>query len=320
MQISCSLQIDRFVWMVKQYLQSHNSLVKFRRKANQQLHRQNHFIALCFGSVFPAYQAFFKEQIQNRKRDVLQGARNRHAVNASKDNTQFLINPFGLMFYEVSASNLIKVDLEGNILERGSTEYECFRPGWLLQSAVHAARPDLQCLIHVHTPAGTAVSAMKCGLLKCSQDALLAGEIANHPYRGIFMDEEEMKSIVESLGRSAKVLILQNHGLLVGGDTIEDAFFRLTHVMAACEVQIRLMASGNLDNIILPEEMMLDKERQVILRDRKTSGRVMTKSGTAMPVKELQFEAQVRMLDIMGLKTGYKYKKMPKAFLEKKTQ
>ncbi|XP_070540143.1 alpha-adducin-like isoform X2 [Ptychodera flava] len=245
---------------------------------------------------------------------------NHITVNASKDNTQFLINPFGLMFYEVSASNLIKVDLEGNILERGSTEYECFRPGWLLQSAVHAARPDLQCLIHVHTPAGTAVSAMKCGLLKCSQDALLAGEIANHPYRGIFMDEEEMKSIVESLGRSAKVLILQNHGLLVGGDTIEDAFFRLTHVMAACEVQIRLMASGNLDNIILPEEMMLDKERQVILRDRKTSGRVMTKSGTAMPVKELQFEAQVRMLDIMGLKTGYKYKKMPKAFLEKKTQ
>ncbi|XP_070541286.1 alpha-adducin-like [Ptychodera flava] len=130
---------------------------------------------------------------------------NHITVTVSKDCKQFLINPFGLMFYEVSASNLIKVDLEGNILERGSTDYGCFLPGWLLQSAVHAARPDLQCLINVHTPAGTAVSAMKCGFLKCCQDALIAGEVAYHPYGGFNMDETEVKSIVENLGPTDKV-------------------------------------------------------------------------------------------------------------------
>ncbi|XP_070540146.1 alpha-adducin-like isoform X1 [Ptychodera flava] len=243
---------------------------------------------------------------------------NHITVTVSEDCRQFLINPFGLMFYEVSASNLIKVDLEGNILERGSTDYGCFLPGWLLQSAVHAARPDLKCLIHVHTPAGTAVSAMKCGFLKCCQDALIAGEVAYHPYGGFNMDEAEVKSIAENLGPTAKVLILNNHGLLVGGETIQDAYCRLVDVMAACEVQVRLMASGNLDNVILPEELMLNKVQNVLHRDRKAGGGELTKGDKTMTVKEMRFEAAMRMLDNMGLKTGYKYKKMPKSFLEKR--
>ncbi|XP_070540135.1 alpha-adducin-like [Ptychodera flava] len=241
---------------------------------------------------------------------------NHVTVKVSKDHTQFLINPFGLMFYEVAASNLLKVDLEGNILEQGSSDYGCFIPGWLLQSAIHVARPDLQCLIHVHTPAGSAVSCMKCGLLECSQDVLIAGEVAYHPFNGIVMDEEERKSIAESMGPTAKTLILQNHGLLVGGVNIEDAYCRLTNVMSACEVQVRLMASGNLDNVIMPKEDTFEKVQDVISRDNTGDGGQMTKSDKPMSVKEIQFEGEMRMLDIMGLKTGYKYKKMPTAFLE----
>jgi len=93
----------------------------------------------------------------------------------SQDKEQFLINPFGLMYSEVTASSLVKVDLSGNTLDPGSTQLGCNKAGYTLHSAIHEGRPEIQCVIHLHTGPGTAVSAMSCGLLPISQEALIVG-------------------------------------------------------------------------------------------------------------------------------------------------
>ncbi|XP_070541062.1 alpha-adducin-like [Ptychodera flava] len=231
---------------------------------------------------------------------------NHITARISTDDEHFLINPFGLMYYEVTASNLVKIDLEGDILEHGTTNYGCNKAGWTLHSAVHAARPDIKCIIHLHTPAGAAVSCMKCGFLRCCQESLIVGDVKYHPYSGILVDEKERKLIAENLGPTAKIMILHNHGLVVCGETIEEAYYLLVLLMAACETQVRLMSCGSLDDMILMDDEMVKQVREVA----GLGGGGVSKDSDAWTFGQLEFEAAVRMLDNMGLKSGYRYKKM----------
>ena len=151
----------------------------------------------------------------------------------------FLLNPLGFMFNEVTASNLVKIDLEGNNV--AASPHSVNKAGFVIHSAVHAARPDVQCVIHLHTPAGMAISMMKCGLLPLSQHAqMFYGRIGYHQYEGIAIDTDERKRLVRDLG-DKPVMILKNHGTLVAGATIPQAFSFMFHLEKACQAQLAAM-------------------------------------------------------------------------------
>ncbi|XP_067339581.1 alpha-adducin isoform X13 [Channa argus] len=229
---------------------------------------------------------------------------NHLTVRVSSDQERFLVVPFGLLFSEVSASSLVKINLQGEIVDRGSTNLGVNQAGFILHSSIYAARPDVKCIVHVHTAAGAAVSAMKCGLLPISPEALSLGEVAYHDYHGILLDEEEMTLIQRNLGPNSKVLILRNHGLVSVGETVEEAFYYIHNLVTACEIQVRTLASaGGPDNLV-----MLDPAKY------KLRPRVPEPAGDGSSthpkwqVGEQEFEALMRMLDNLGYRTGYPYR------------
>ena len=157
-------------------------------------------------------------------------------------NDHFLLNPFGFMFDEITASSLVKVDLDGNIVD--PTPYQIHKAGFVIHSAVHAARPDANCVIHSHTRAGMAVSMMKCGLLPLSQHAMLFhGRVAYHGSEGLALDTDERARLTSDLGDKA-VMLLRNHGTLVAGSTVPEAFSMMWHLERAMQAQVDGMASG----------------------------------------------------------------------------
>ncbi|XP_022410639.1 alpha-adducin isoform X5 [Delphinapterus leucas] len=162
---------------------------------------------------------------------------NHITTRVSSEQEHFLVVPFGLLYSEVTASSLVKVNLQGEAVDRGSTNLGVNQAGFTLHSAIYAARPDAKCVVHVHTPAGAAVSAMKCGLLPISPEALSLGEVAYHDYHGILVDEEEKVLIQKNLGPKSKVLILRNHGLVSVGESVEEAFYYIHNLVVACEIQ-----------------------------------------------------------------------------------
>uniref|UniRef100_A0A665U952 Alpha-adducin n=1 Tax=Echeneis naucrates TaxID=173247 RepID=A0A665U952_ECHNA len=229
---------------------------------------------------------------------------NHLTVRVNSDEERFLIVPFGLLYSEVTASSLVKINLQGEIVDRGSTNLGVNQAGFTLHSAIYAARPDVKCVIHIHTPAGAAVSAMKCGLLPISPEALSLGEVAYHDYHGILVDEEESTLIQRNLGPNSKVLILRNHGLVSVGETVEEAFYYIHNLVTACEIQVRTLASaGGPDNLV-----MLDPKKY------KSRPRVPEPAGDGSSthpkwqVGEQEFEALMRMLDNLGYRTGYPYR------------
>jgi ribulose-5-phosphate 4-epimerase/fuculose-1-phosphate aldolase len=154
----------------------------------------------------------------------------------------FLINPYGMMFEEITASSLVKVDLDGNIV-REST-YFINPAGFTIHSAVHAAREDALYVIHLHTDYGIAVSAQKEGLLPISQQALVAlASLAYHDYEGLALNEDEKPRLVQDLG-DKNSLILRNHGLLTIGRTAAEAFLAIFILERACKIQILAQAGG----------------------------------------------------------------------------
>jgi ribulose-5-phosphate 4-epimerase/fuculose-1-phosphate aldolase len=162
----------------------------------------------------------------------------------------FLINPFGLMYREVTASKLVKIDLEGRKVE--PNPWNVNPAGFVVHSAVHAARVDAQCVMHTHTTAGQVVSCQKEGLLPLSFNAMFyAGRVAYHDFEGITLDREECRRLAADLG-DRNVMILRNHGLLVCGPTIGDAFAEHYMLQRACEVQIAAQATGAL--LVLPRD------------------------------------------------------------------
>ncbi|XP_075713440.1 alpha-adducin isoform X10 [Rhinoderma darwinii] len=228
---------------------------------------------------------------------------NHITVRASSEQEYFLIVPFGLLYSEVTASSLVKINLQGDIVDRGSTNLGVNKAGFTLHSAIYAARPDVKCIVHIHTPAGAAVSAMKCGLLPLSPETLCLGEMAYHDYHGILVDEEEKVLIQKNLGPRSKVLILRNHGLVAMGETVEEAFYFIHNLVSACEIQVRTLASaGGPDNLVLLDPGKYKKSRS----PESPSGDAVTHPKWL--VGEQEFEALMRMLDNLGYRTGYPYR------------
>jgi len=154
----------------------------------------------------------------------------------------FLLNPFGLRWDEVTASNLVKIDLEGNILD--DTPYKINNAGYTIHSAIHAAREDAMCVIHTHTEAGMALSALDDGLIYTNQDAMMFyGHTAYHDFEGIALDLTERERLVEDLGDN-KVMILRNHGLLTTGNSVGDAWVQMYFLEKVCSAQLTLLSAA----------------------------------------------------------------------------
>lgn len=162
-------------------------------------------------------------------------------ISARLPGERILINPFGSLFEEVTASNLVEVTLEGEVLTPGGVINPA---GYLIHSAIHAAREDVVCVMHTHTTAGVAVSAQQRGLLPISQQALVVGRrTAYHDYEGVALMEEERVTLARDLA-DKDVLILRNHGLLTTGRTVGEAFWLMLQTNRACEIQIAAMSGG----------------------------------------------------------------------------
>ena len=154
----------------------------------------------------------------------------------------FLINPYGLMFDEVTASSLVKVDMQCHKVI--DSPYPVNPAGFVIHSAVHAVRPDVQCVLHTHTRAGVAVSAQKRGVLPISQQStFVLNSLAYHAYEGVALRDDEKPRLQADLGR-ANFLMLRNHGLLTCGKTVADAFLAMYTFEAACKIQIDAQAGG----------------------------------------------------------------------------
>lgn len=154
----------------------------------------------------------------------------------------FLINPFGLMFDEITASSLVKVDLDGNILQ--PTAYPVNRAGFVIHSAVHAVRADAGCVMHLHTRDGVAVSAVEGGLLPLNQTAMIVRDtLAFHAYEGVAVDEAERARLAADLG-ACKLMLLYNHGTLSVGASVAEAFLQIYMLEWACAAQVRTLAMG----------------------------------------------------------------------------
>ena len=165
---------------------------------------------------------------------------------------RFLLNPYGLLYEEVTASSLVKIDAEGTIVSDG-TGMGVNAAGFVIHSAVHAARPDAHCVIHTHSRAGMAVSAQKAGLLPLTQHAMkFFNRLAYHDYEGIAIDLDERQRLARDLG-SFNAMILRNHGLLTLGPTIRAAFEEMYYLERAAEAQIGAMAGGAELNMPSPE-------------------------------------------------------------------
>lgn len=158
----------------------------------------------------------------------------------------FLINAYGLMYEEITASSLIKVDLAGEVLSKpdfGALDYGVNRAGYVIHSAIHEARPEVACVIHTHSWASMAVSALACGLLPVTQTAMRFLRIGYHDYQGVVLDAEEKASLLADLGHG-EALILRNHGALVVGLTVGETFNWMHRLELACHTQLAAMSTG----------------------------------------------------------------------------
>jgi len=191
----------------------------------------------------------------------------------------FLINPYGLLYEQMHASCFIKIDLDGNILfnpydqmpqQVGTPRLGINKAGYVIHSAIHGARHDVDCVIHTHTVAGMAVSAMKCGLMPIAQTSMRFAKIGYHDYEGIAVDIDERARLVEDLG-DLDALILRNHGLLVVGGSIPEAFYNIFKLERACQVQIAAL-SCNVELVKPPQAVVDESYRMYLPKTRRPFG------------------------------------------------
>lgn len=172
----------------------------------------------------------------------------------------FLINPYGMFFEEITASSLVKVDLEGNIV--APTPYYINPAGFTIHSAIHAAREDAKCVIHLHTDAGVGVSAQREGLLPISQNALLVTpQIAYHDYEGVALNLDERERLVRDMGEK-KLMLLRNHGTLAVGQTAAEAFIGIFFLERACAQQVNALSAGVGNVLLAPEAAQAETRGQ----------------------------------------------------------
>lgn len=165
------------------------------------------------------------------------------SVRLPGPENHFLINPYGMLFEEITASSLVRIDLDGNTV--GTSSYPVNPAGFTIHSAIHAARDDAHCVMHLHTADGVAVAAQAQGLLPLSQHAqLVCGDIAYHDYEGVALELDERERLVEDIG-DKHLVILRNHGTLAMGRTCADTFMRMYHLERAASMQVRALAGGS---------------------------------------------------------------------------
>ncbi|XP_057332570.1 protein hu-li tai shao isoform X14 [Microplitis mediator] len=234
-------------------------------------------------------------------------------LNAAEEH--FLVNPFGLLYHEVTASSLVKVDMQGQVVEQGTTNFGVHVAEFQLHSTIHAARPDIKCIIHITTPTVTAVSSLKSGLLPIGPESIVIGDVSTHQYIGDIIEPEEREKITRNLGPINKVMLLTNRGAVCCGDTIEEAFYNVYNTVLACETQLKLMPMG-LENLSLLSE---ESRKSIYEASRKPPiphmiSSVIEPSPLAEKLEKrwriggTEFEALMRMLDNAGFRTGYIYR------------
>jgi len=204
-------------------------------------------------------------------------------ISARVTHEQFLINPYGLLYNEITASSLIKIDIEGNEITPSPTGYKVNPAGFIIHGAVHKARPDVGCVLHTHSMAGVAVSTLKEGLLPLTQFSMrFHDRIAYHEYEGPALDPDEQKRLVADLG-DKNVMILKNHGLLVAYPTIAEAFNAIYWLEKACRVQLDAKASTS--DLNMPDMAVAEKTARLYDRDARR------------PYGVLEWPAMLRYLD-----------------------
>lgn len=167
----------------------------------------------------------------------------------------FLLNPFGMLFSEITASSLLVVDSAGNVVSRTGTPMNM--AGFVIHSAIHQARPEVQCVVHTHTEAGIAVSALEEGLLPLSQWALVFhNRLGYHDYEGVALDLGERERLAADMGRH-HAMMLRNHGLLTAGRSVAHAFYLMYYLDRACRVQLQCLAAGR--PVSVPDEATREK-------------------------------------------------------------
>jgi len=222
--------------------------------------------------------------------------------------TQFYMNPFGLNFSELTASKILKLDFNGNIVDRGITDYGYCMPGLYLNSAILQARSDVNCIVHLHDPLLTGIGATKQGFLPVSVEALASSDISYYDNTGVF-DASMCDAIVKALGPKNSILVLRNHGVVICGSSVEEVFFHLTLLMLGARSQMVAMAMTSVtdDVLVMPlTETCLDKEKIGHVYARMNA---MPSDNIIWKMGEIEYEAEMRRLDLLGFRTGYLYKK-----------
>ncbi len=194
----------------------------------------------------------------------------------------FLINPYGWLYEEITASSLILIDLDGRIVRNPHADLGINLAGYVIHSAVHAARADVGCVIHTHTRAGMAVSAMRCGLLPLTQTAMRCMPVAVHDYEGPAVDTDERARLVADLGQ-ANAAILRNHGLLAAGPSAAEAFNLMYWLEMACRAQVDAMAART-ELTMPPDDVVAHAVH-------------LYQPGTRRPFGLMEWPAMLRLLD-----------------------
>jgi ribulose-5-phosphate 4-epimerase/fuculose-1-phosphate aldolase len=199
----------------------------------------------------------------------------------------FLTNPYGMMYEEMTASCLVKINHDGEVLLKpdfGDLNYGFNKPGYILHSAIHKARPEINCVIHTHTPAGMAVSSLACGLLPLNQTSMRFLKVSYHDYMGVVLDMAEQEILVKDLGNT-DAMVLRNHGLLTCGRTVGEAFNWMHRMEKSCEAQLAAMACNT----------PLQKVSDQILHETYMN----YQPGTRRPFGVMEWPALLRYLDRM---------------------
>lgn len=214
-----------------------------------------------------------------------------HITASIPGTDHFLINLYGLLYKEITASSLVKIDLAGNIITTPKTDYGINKSGYVIHGAIHEARADVQCVIHTHTRAGMAISTMQCGLLPLTQTSMrFVGHIGYHQFQGPAIDLAERASLVHDLGPH-DAMILYNHGLLTCGATIEQAFNTMYQLELSCRSQVDAMAART--ELMIPADSVLAHTANLY------------QPGTRRPYGVLEWPAMLRLLEAVDKNSGF---------------
>jgi len=183
---------------------------------------------------------------------------NHISVRVPGTEDQFLLNPYGFLYEQITASSLVKIDVDGRKID--DSPYDVNEAGFVIHSAIHMARPDLHAVMHTHTVAGQAVSALDCGILPLNQSAMrFPNRVGYHDFEGVVCDLDERERIVASLGPH-KCLVLKHHGLLTAGANVAEAFNLMYYLEKTCETQMMVLASNQ--PYTLPSPDVVEKTEQ----------------------------------------------------------